>query len=128
VERMVLMAEPVNPSRDYKTTRGNGTTVSVRFYTGATTGTDTWAAAVEGVFAVKWGGIDLYEDTEREGYLRRKTSRYGLRLADLPSRPPMKSLILDGSDIWTIDTPEDTSPLSAVLQVDVTQWVGDEPP
>lgn len=122
------MAEPVDPADDFLVTRGNGGDVSVRFYTGSATKLDSWGAAVTGVFAVKATGYDLYEPTDRGGEVRRATSHYALRMADLPSRPPMRSLILDGARIWVIDGPEDTSPLGAVLEVDVTEWVGNEPP
>ncbi len=117
------MAEPVTPSDDYFATRGNGRYVSVRFYNSVT---DGWGVAVTNVFAVRFSGLDEFWDVN-EGTVRRSTNKYGLRLADLPSRPPIKSLILDGSDTWVMDTAEDTSPLDAVLTVPVTKFVGTVP-
>ncbi len=122
------MPEPINVGMDFKTTRGIGVEVSVRFFLGSSTGTDAWGTAVEDVFAVNYSGYDLYEPVDRGGEVRRGIGRYALRLSDLPSRPPIRSLILDGSRIWQIDGPEDTSPFGAILECDVTEWVGDEPP
>jgi len=106
--------EPVNPTQDFKASRGAGYTVQVQLYNPAT---DTHGTAVS-CFAVSARRRVEVQETEL-GSVRVTRRRYQLVKADLGSRPPLKSKIVDGADTWIIDGTW-PDPLDQIIGCDTT--------
>lgn len=90
------MAAPYGIDEDFLLVDGLRT-VGVRFYDPAA---DAHAPAAD-CRAVRWAGGVNWAGAEG-GEVRAVATAYTLYAADLPARPPLRSLITDGPETWVV--------------------------